>query len=563
MLDDLIIIVESWNAATRKTRTTGSTMTQVAAMRQPASTRSNDNDNDNDNDSKRRGRRPARVVGCRKGVLSWSWSWNHPHPLTLLLAVLVVLWTSGGTSQFHPNTHLDTPFSSSSSSSSSSTSTSTSNGLCHARPWWSFPVACAQFARGRARLRTATATALEEELVNSTTEASLRINQYQQQHQQQQQQPSNPNTSTSTLQQILTKAGNKALGGGIPGMVAGVVQVTTSTCTTMQGQPSMHQRACKKINAPFLNRFPCSLQVLSLMWLRTIINYQCRYSRFVTRRNSSYDTHANACSLLWYFIFNTHYRYGTTFRDAWITLYKDGGIARFYRGMGFALLQTPLSRFGSTAANDGIQALVTALRVPWGPGRTTVLAAIVVGLWRIAIMPLDTCKTVLQVDSAPGFAILWRKVKAGNIGVLYQGAAAMAVAAMMGHYPWFYTYNMLSQSIVVESLIASSLLRNAVIGVMASVVSDTVVNSMRVIKTMKQTMGTKHHHHHHHGGLGYVETVRLVLATDGWRGLFGRGLQTRIFANGLQSLVFTVIWRGLAEYWKRKSEGRGPSGSTV
>jgi Mitochondrial carrier protein len=260
------------------------------------------------------------------------------------------------------------------------------------------------------------------------------------------------------------------------------------------------------------------------------------------------------------FRITSHHRYGTTFRDAWMTLYKDGGIARFYKGMGFALLQTPLSRFGSTAANDGIQALMKDFRETraWGPGRTTVLAALVVGMWRIAIMPLDTCKTVLQVDSAQGFAILWRKVKAGNLGVLYQGAVAMAMAAMMGHYPWFYTYNTLSQSLVVESLISSSLVRNAVIGVTASIVSDTVVNSMRVIKTMKQTMGTKHH-----GGLGYGETIRLVLATDGWRGLFGRGLQTRIFANGLQSLVFTVIWRGLAEYWKNKAEGRiVPSEST-
>ena len=57
------------------------------------------------------------------------------------------------------------------------------------------------------------------------------------------------------------------------------------------------------------------------MWLRTTINYQ--------------------------------YRYGTTTGQALRTLYKEGGIPRFYRGLLPALVQGPLSRFGDTAANAG------------------------------------------------------------------------------------------------------------------------------------------------------------------------------------------------------------------
>jgi hypothetical protein len=63
-----------------------------------------------------------------------------------------------------------------------------------------------------------------------------------------------------TMNQILIRAGKTGLGGGIPGALAGMVQVVT------------------------------------LMWLRTIINYQCRY--------------------------------GTTFSQAFVTLTNDGGIAR-------------------------------------------------------------------------------------------------------------------------------------------------------------------------------------------------------------------------------------------
>lgn len=88
------------------------------------------------------------------------------------------------------------------------------------------------------------------------------------------------------------------------------------------------------------------------------------------------------------------------------------------------MIQGPLSRFGSTAANDGVNALLASLSFSqsWGAARSTFVASLVVGLWRILLMPIDTCKTVLQVDSTTGFKNLLRKVKAGKIGVLYQGA---------------------------------------------------------------------------------------------------------------------------------------------
>jgi hypothetical protein len=104
----------------------------------------------------------------------------------------------------------------------------------------------------------------------------------------------------------------------------------------------------------------------------------------------------------------------------------------------------------------------------------------------------------------------------------------------------------MSSSKWVINFLPSKLLRNAGIGLVASMVSDTVVNAVRVVKTTKQSIGSKH-------AVSYGEIIRMVVAADGWRGLFGRGLRTRIFANALQSIVFTVIWRGLAERWNRKA----------
>lgn len=284
-----------------------------------------------------------------------------------------------------------------------------------------------------------------------------------------------------TLSQIFTKAGRRGIGGGIPGAIAGVIQVVT------------------------------------LIWLRTITNYQ--------------------------------FRYGTTMKVAMETLYKEGGIPRFYKGLSFALVQAPLARFVSTAANDGVESLMASLDMTkaWGPGRTTIVASFIVGFYRMLLMPIDTCKTVLQVDSEQGFRDLIRKVKSGKISVLYQGGLANAIAAICAHYPWFFTYNTLSRSIMINKLIKSNLLRHAGIGFISSAVSDTLTNSIRVVKTTKQSLASKHI-------VSYGDVIFKILSVDGWKGLFGRGLRTRVLGNAIQSVLFTTIWRGLAERRNKKEK---------
>ena len=78
-------------------------------------------------------------------------------------------------------------------------------------------------------------------------------------------------------------------------------------------------------------------------------------------------------------------------------LWKEGGLRRFYRGYGPALLQGPISRFGDTAANVGILALLESY--PDLPiAAKTGAASLTAGMWRILIMPIDTLKTTLQVS---------------------------------------------------------------------------------------------------------------------------------------------------------------------
>jgi hypothetical protein len=90
-------------------------------------------------------------------------------------------------------------------------------------------------------------------------------------------------------------------------------------------------------------------------------------------------------------------RYGTSTTVAFQTLYKDGGIPRFYRGLIPALMQGPLSRFGDTAANTGMLAALDAFEETKNLpiGMKTIAASVSAGLFRILLMPVDTFKTTM------------------------------------------------------------------------------------------------------------------------------------------------------------------------
>ncbi|KAH9051336.1 mitochondrial carrier [Lactarius deliciosus] len=257
------------------------------------------------------------------------------------------------------------------------------------------------------------------------------------------------------------------------------------------------------------------LQVLTLMPIRTVMNYQ--------------------------------YRYGTTTTQAIDTLYADGGYSRYYQGLSAALVQGPVARFGDTAANAGILALLESNKFM----RTlpkfiqTAFASFAAALFRMILTPVDTIKTTLQAQGKRGWGILGRRIKTYGLGTLWFGAWATAAATFVGHYPWFGTYNQLDKSLPQPSNIGQQILRQALIGFIASVISDTVSNSLRVIKTYRQVDETR---------IGYLDAARAVIATDGVRGLFGRGLKTRIIANGAQGLMFSVLWKFFMNIWEKEAK---------
>lgn len=246
--------------------------------------------------------------------------------------------------------------------------------------------------------------------------------------------------------------------------------------------------------------------VACLMWMRTTVNYQ--------------------------------YKNGVSFPTALKTLYADGGVPRFYRGVLPALFQGPLSRFGDTAANTGVLTLLNNMESTreLGVGVKTVAASASAAGFRIFLMPIDTVKTTMQVTGK--FSNVVSKVKASGPTVLYHGALASASATFVGHYPWFFTYNYLSEKIPKQDTQLGELGRRAVLGFCSSAVSDTCSNSIRVVKVYKQSSTE---------AITYPEVVRNVIKESGLKGLFFRGLETKILANGMQGILFSILWKQFEE----------------
>jgi len=308
---------------------------------------------------------------------------------------------------------------------------------------------------------------------------------------------SSSSKTTYTVSEIVTASSKRALKGGVSGASAAVIQV------------------------------------LTLMWLRTIMNYQ--------------------------------YRYGGSLSSALTKLYGEGGIPRLYQGLPFAIVQGPITRFGDTAANMGMLALLESLpQTAYLPLFVrTGAGSLAAGAFRILVMPIDTAKTAMQVEGREGLSRLARNVvRDRSVSALYQGALATAAATAVGHYPWFLTYNFLNDALplVDKQEVLMGLARSAFLGLAASCVSDTCSNSLRVIKTTKQTAALaaapkdkdsddesdkidKKKSVAINQQISYSDALKLVLEKDGVKGLFGRGLQTRLITNMIQGAAFSVLWK--------------------
>merc|ERR1712032_1296342 len=141
--------------------------------------------------------------------------------------------------------------------------------------------------------------------------------------------------------------------------------------------------------------------VLPLMWMRTIMEYQ--------------------------------YRHGGKLSAVAKKLYVEGGIPRFYRGLAPALLLAPVSRFGDTAANELALASLHGADVHLAV--KTFCASATAACFRAVILPLDSWKVMKQVHGREGLNHLVSKTKR-HPSALWHGSLGVLSTGMLGHFPW-------------------------------------------------------------------------------------------------------------------------------
>ncbi|GMI01061.1 hypothetical protein TrLO_g490 [Triparma laevis f. longispina] len=235
---------------------------------------------------------------------------------------------------------------------------------------------------------------------------------------------------------------------------------------------------------------------------------------------------------------NHQYKYGGDFKTSLNTLYLDGGIKRLYSGLPFALIQVPLTRFCDVLSNElATTFILSSVPLPL----RSFAGSCVASSFRFILTPVDTLKSTLQVNGKEGLNEILEDF---NVERLYRGGVGNAAASLVGHYPFFLTYNFLTdlipegaRSVEGEGLL-TFLAYRAAVGVGASAASDCVSNVLRILKTVRQTTEED---------LTYKEVFdKLLEEEDGdLLKVWSRGLSTRVSINALQSGLFSVGWKYL------------------
>lgn len=259
-----------------------------------------------------------------------------------------------------------------------------------------------------------------------------------------------------------------------------------------------------------------AIQVFTMMWLRTTINYQ--------------------------------YFTGLSTMDSFKRLYAEGGVLRFYRGLPFALCQASLVRFGDTSVNAAVVNMKITL--PGGGEApmfiTTGIGSALAAGWRLFCLPVDSAKTHFQVHGKQGLSALSAAIQTHGVRALWQGGLAATNTKFITHYPYWFTNNLLSSRIKrTDAQGWRKHLQSAKIGICCSLMSDCCSNWVRVMKTQKQLSTSDE---------GYLSIAKRIVKGDGVLGFVTRGLGTRLLSNGVQSMLFMVLWRHAIDVFHEREQ---------
>ena len=151
---------------------------------------------------------------------------------------------------------------------------------------------------------------------------------------------------------------------------------------------------------------------------------------------------------------------------------------------------------------------------------------------KIMTMPFDTVSNLYQIHGNKARDVIIKQHNNENF-FYFRGTIAYMAITSLGSSSWLYTYSKLNDM----NLPYNKNVNNAIIGCTSSLVSDLVVNPIRILKTYKQS---------HKNYISYSDILSRILKNDNnlLKSYF-RGFFLRTSLNSINSGIFVVLWKQL------------------
>lgn len=217
---------------------------------------------------------------------------------------------------------------------------------------------------------------------------------------------------------------------------------------------------------------------------------------------------------------------GLTITDSIKKLYKQNKLIRFYDGVKPTLFRVGFGRCLEAGSysyfnNNSSKQFNNIIEV-----------STIATISKLLLTPLDTMSNSYQVNGKKlGKKYLIIKYNNQGIKSLYYGLVPNLLISFIGHYIWFSSFSYLNYNIKDE--IINNNIKNGLIGFSSSIVSDIVINPIRIIKTIKQSEKKN---------TSYLEIIENTFYNKINKNIF-RGMYLRTFINAFNSSIYVILWK--------------------
>ena len=212
-------------------------------------------------------------------------------------------------------------------------------------------------------------------------------------------------------------------------------------------------------------------------------------------------------------IMKNQHVYGDSIKKTFFALKKEADFFRFYRGFIPALLKSSIGRTSDITIYKYLQQHYDKSKE-----LSSLVGGITSSVIKVSIMPLDTISNTLQVHGKNGYKHL-----KGNF---YRGTIAYAILHSTNSTLWLLNYSYFKE----HKPFKNENLNYIYTGFASSLISDLIINPIRVIKTNKQAFSNDR---------TYIEIIKNL------NGSFYRGLGVRLMLNALNGSMFVLLWQNM------------------